>query len=518
MVIRSSSSSGIPFGESSGRPANANLGQPYFNATQRRLELYTANGWQNIVSETPSVTGVTGSYLESNATNTLTIIGTSFSEGCVASAIGTNGVSVEANSTTINSAVELNAVFAGLSSSYEPYDIRVTNLSNLYGQINNNLYINDTPVWSTASGNLATISYGQPISLQVSATDPEGTSIVYSSSNLPAFLSLNSSTGALVGTGTKVSSSTTYSFSINASDGANSTVRTFNVIISPSIYVQSLLVAGGGGGGAWVGGGGGAGGIVYSTGNSVTFASQKTVEVGAGGNRTSSYSGGYVAGTNGGNSTFNSLVAIGGGVAGGYNGVSYYNATNGGSGGGATNDGSGGGSTPATGTQPSSASGGYGNNGGTGVGGDGSGAGGGGAGAIGSPALAGGYAGNGGIGLNTWSTWASATSSGASGYFAGGGGGGGDMSAGTGGAGGGGAGSMGNAGQAASGLANTGGGGGGARNSGGPSANQGGAGGSGIVIIRYPDTLDDPTQYTATKYTSGGYKYFKFIANGTITF
>ena len=514
--LRLSGMSGIPFGESSGRPSNADLGQPYFNATQRRLELFTANGWQNIVSETPSVTGVTGSYLESNSTNTLTIIGTSFSEGCVASAIGTNGVSVEADSTTVNSAIELSAVFSGLSSQYEPYDIRVTNLSNLYGQINNTLYINETPTWSTAAGNLATVSYGQPISLQVSATDPEETSIVYSSSNLPAFLSLNASTGALTGTGTKVSSSTTYSFSVTASDGANSTSRTFNVIVSPSVYVQALLVAGGGGGGGWVGAGGGGGGIVYSTGTAVTIGSQKTVEVGAGGNRTSAYTGGYVAGTNGGNSTFNSLVALGGGVGGTYTGSVYIGGTSGGSGGGGSEVQPSGSEVGGTGLQPSSASGGYGNNGGTSTAGGG-GSGGGGAGAVGGSS-SNGNGGVGGAGLNTWATWATATSSGASGYFAGGGGGGSDNSAGAGGVGGGGAGTKANDGQATSGTANTGGGGGGGRNSGGPAANQGGAGGSGIVIIRYPDTLEDPTQYTGTKYTSGGYKYFKFTTNGTITF
>lgn len=516
MTIRSSSSSGIPFGESSGRPSSPALGQPYFNATQRRLELYTANGWQNIVSETPSVTGVTGSYLESNSTNTITIIGTSFSEGCVASAIGTNGVSVEADTTTVTSAIEISAVFSGLSASYEPYDIRVTNLSNLYGQINNNLYINSTPTWLTSAGNLATVSYGQPISLSVSATDIEGSSVTYSSSNMPAFLSLNTSTGAITGTGVKVSSSTTHSFAVTASDGANSVSRTFNVISSPSIYLQALLVAGGGGGGGWVGAGGGAGGIVYSTGTSVTLSSQKTIEVGAGGNRTSASTSGYVAGTNGGNSTFNNLVALGGGVGGTYSGTVYLAGVNGGSGGGGSEPTASGSEVGGTATQPSSASGGYGNNGGTSlVGGGGSG--GGGAGAAGG-ASSNGNGGAGGAGLNTWSAWATATSSGASGYYAGGGGGGSDNSAGAGGAGGGGAGTKANDGQATSGTANTGGGGGGARNSGGPATNQGGAGGSGIVILRYPDTLDDPTQYSGTKYTSGGYKYFKFTTNGTITF
>ncbi len=63
MAIRKSASSGIPFGGTSGRPANPINGQPYFNGDIGRLELYTsATGWQNIVQETPGVASATGTY------------------------------------------------------------------------------------------------------------------------------------------------------------------------------------------------------------------------------------------------------------------------------------------------------------------------------------------------------------------------------------------------------------------------------------------------------------------------
>jgi hypothetical protein len=69
------------------------------------------------------------------------------------------------------------------------------------------------------------------------------------------------------------------------------------------------------------------------------------------------------------------------------------------------------------------------------------------------------------------------------------------------------------------GTANTGGGGGGSWlfNSGGP---VGAAGGSGIVIIRYPDTFKLATSTTGspTITTSGGFNIYRWTSSGSITF
>lgn len=66
------------------------------------------------------------------------------------------------------------------------------------------------------------------------------------------------------------------------------------------------------------------------------------------------------------------------------------------------------------------------------------------------------------------------------------------------------------------GSSNTGGGGGG---SAAPSAGVG-SGGSGIVIIRWPDTYDaaNATTGSPTVSTSGGYRYYTFTGNGSLTF
>jgi hypothetical protein len=261
------------------------------------------------------------------------------------------------------------------------------------------------------------------------------------------------------------------------------TIHTFtgSATFTPSFsgQVEVLVVAGGGGGGANHAGGGGAGGLLYASSYGVSAGSGITVTVGAGGGRSTGYQ--SVIGSNGSNSVFGGLTAIGGGGGGnrqdaGPAGLQY--GANGGSGGGAGGQGS----DPTPNLWA----------GGTGVTGQGFNGGaatfhaGGGGGGAGAPGVAGTtinggdgntIPGNGGNGLPYSIT-------GFSTYYAGGGGGGGFITgtyAGTGGLGGGGNGQK-STGQIVNGTANTGGGGGGA--DGGGNANDGN-GGSGIVIVRY---------------------------------
>jgi hypothetical protein len=226
---------GIPYGNTAGRPTPT-VGRLYSNGEAARLELYTqASGWQNIVQETPGVSSISGTYLESAGTGTITISGTNFVSGCYATAIGSNGVQYDATSTTFNSIVQITAVFTGLSNQYEPYDIKVTNPSNLFGIIPDALYINAVPVWQTASGSLGTVSDNFAISVSAVATDSDST-VTYSlasGSSLPAGVTLNSSTGVISGTAPDVTSNTTYTFTINASDGVNPAVpRTFSFVVN----------------------------------------------------------------------------------------------------------------------------------------------------------------------------------------------------------------------------------------------------------------------------------------------
>jgi hypothetical protein len=237
--IKASGFGGIPYGDNAGRPSNPEIGRLYSNGESQRLELYTAIGWSNIVQEVPAVSTISGVYNEAAGSATIIINGTNFASGAIAYVVGSNGTEYAATTTTFNSVIQLTAIFSNLSGAYEPYDIKVVNPSNLFGVLPDALYINQTPVWSTSAGTLGTFTENIAVSLSVSATDPEGTSITYSSSDIPAWLTLNSSTGSITGTPPLLSSDTTYSFTVNATDGINSSPRTFSVAINANPPVWS---------------------------------------------------------------------------------------------------------------------------------------------------------------------------------------------------------------------------------------------------------------------------------------
>lgn len=164
-------------------------------------------------------------------------------------------------------------------------------------------------------------------------------------SPLPALPSLPVVSG---GTVTTSGSSAIHSFTSSG---------TFVVYDAP-VVVDILLVGGGGGSGGGAAGGGGAGGVVYKT-NYTIPEGVYTITIGDGG------SGGVnvnSAGSNGGNTTFGSLLtALGGGGGGGDQ--QNLSGLSGGSGGGNSAEGGDVGGVGSA-LQPSHASGGYGNAGG----------------------------------------------------------------------------------------------------------------------------------------------------------
>jgi hypothetical protein len=369
--------------------------------------------------------------------------------------------------------------------------------------------------------------------------------LAYDSHNYLLSDSLFSATSA---TGGAISQTTVQGQTFNVH--TFTTVGTTNFVVSSigtEPYVEYLIVAGGGGGGMDMGGGGGGGGVLTGIVN-LSSATTYPVVVGAEGNGAprAGFGAGTqgianhvytITGTNGGNSSWNGLVALGGGRGGmapyGQSNVRGAGAT-GGSGGGATGydipDNVGGAAgTPGQGFAGGNASGNYWSGGGGGAGGVG------GKGAFSRAPF-------GGIGRFSMID--------GNPRFYGGGGGGSGYSGigGDGGYGGGGAGSVqdtfggiyarnngtnNSAGEINSQTnqpgrnagANTGGGGGGGSHY--NSNNQGGQGGSGIVILRYP-TIPRPT-ITPTVATGGdsvttvaigkiNYRVHQFTTVGTSSF
>lgn len=340
---------------------------------------------------------------------------------------------------------------------------------------------NVAPIWVTTSfdiGDSGEIFSSQPISFQfVANSGVVGGQLSYSleSGSLPSGTDLSSS-GLLTGTPNAIETST---FRIRATDEAGLFAsREFAINVIPeSFSVEYLVIAGGAGGGRY--GGGGAGGYINDT-RTLSTSTNYSISIGAGGAGDGDEI--SVPGQNGSNTTALGETAIGGGGGGSYQSASAP-GQDGGSGGGGQSENNG--SNDIAGgqaLQPTSGSGGFGNNGGSGYRNTSdvqgiNGGGGGGANAPGVDAALS-LGGDGGAGKTS-------AISGSSTFYAAGGGG--ATWVGTPGSGGsniGGDGGRNNEGAgviaATSGVANTGSGGGAAGNA--PAGN----GGSGIVILSYP--------------------------------
>ena len=432
----------------------------------------------------------------------IVINGTRFKTGCQVIIQETLATSVIVVSSTVLH-VQVPAKAAGT------YDVYAVNTDGETAIGLRGITYSSTPMWVTGS-TLPSQPTGESISIQLQATGAVSYSL-QAGSTLPTGLSLSSG-GLLSGTVT-VANTTSYNFTIIASDNElQDSPRTFSLEISTYIApttIEYFAVAAGGGGAGSIGGGGAAGGYVTASGVSISTGVTYTVVIGTGGTGAT----GTVQGGNGGNSTisgsgFTTVTAVGGGGGGYYNGSSSTNGSNGGSGGGAAGTGSGQGKVGGKGIYPGST---YisatrqGYDGGNSWAQDsaGSGGGGGGAGAAGANGAAN-TGGAGGIGIQS-------SISGTNTYYAGGGGAGGSSTPGTGGNGGGGAGVA--TGTGNSGTVNTGGGGGGA-------GGTGGNGGSGVVFVRYPDSYSQASSTTGspTITVTGGYVIYKFTGSGSITF
>ena len=479
-----------------------------FDSSAGALKKITQNNLLNF----PTVSSVSPTNLTSGdgtGNYTIVITGAGFT-AATASLVNNSGAVINFDSQTVDSATQITGVIAksSLDGANEPFDVRVAAASGLQSTLENQINIDQQPVWQTAAGSLATIAHGARTgaSVTVAAHDPEsGGEVTYTleSGTLPGGMSLTStSSGAVIsGDADAVGSNTTSTFTLRAKDvNSNTSDRQYTITISAPVQqsftssgtfsvpsgvsaVDVLVVAGGGAGGIDNAGGGGAGGLIFRPGFTVTPGGTVSVTVGNGGTGPGP---GPAQGAHnpGQDSAFGTLTAKGGG--GGVNGGAGSNGTPGGSGSGATRYSS----TGGTGIQPTqpgdSGNFGFGNPGGQTTSpnpGPAAGGGGGGAGGAGAQGGSGG-AGNGGVGKQ-YNIADGSTNV----YYAGGGGGGWQNpgTASNGGQGGGGDGATpsdqtpGGT-DGGPGTANRGGGGGGGSSGGGET---GGSGGKGVVIVSF---------------------------------
>ena len=160
---------------------------------------------------------------------TVVLTGTGFAtSGMTVSIGGTTAPSVAHDSNT-QLTITTPAKAAG------DYDIVVTNgFTGASGTLVNGISYNGVPAWTTAAGSLGTFDSNTTIStITLQATEPDGGTITFNITNgaLPTGLSL---TGANIdGTTTAESSTTLYSFTIEAIDDENqATPRNFSITVN----------------------------------------------------------------------------------------------------------------------------------------------------------------------------------------------------------------------------------------------------------------------------------------------
>lgn len=214
-------------------------GQIRFNTTTGLAEYYTGSEFK-IIDTPPTVTAVSPLEVDSTAGGnvTFTITGSNFQSGAVVKFVANDNTEITASTTTVNSGSSISAVIARSSfvNAKEPYDVRVINSSGLLGTLDNQISVDTSPTWSTASGNIADIlDTATGTHATVSATDADGDTVSYSETGgtvlTTAGLTLNSSTGAISGDPTNVASDTTYSFTLRATANSKTVDRAFNIIV-----------------------------------------------------------------------------------------------------------------------------------------------------------------------------------------------------------------------------------------------------------------------------------------------
>jgi len=318
-------------------------GQIRFNSQTGLAEYYTGTEFK-VIDTPPTVTAVSPLEVANLAggNETFTITGTNFQSGISVKFIANDNTEVTPSTTTFNSSTSITAVVAKnlFNNAKEPYDVRVINTSGLSGILNDQIYIDNTLSWVTASGTIATINtQSTGTHATVTATDPDGDTISYAETGGTVLatngLTINSSTGAISGT---PNSAGTKTFTIRATANSKTADRQFSIVVVVAYSSSYLVLAGGGSSMSF--GGGGAGGYRNSyasetsgrnsaTETPLTFQQGivYTITVGGGGIQTA---GGTSANGNGNDSSISgsnitTITSLGGG--GGASNSAVYGST-----------------------------------------------------------------------------------------------------------------------------------------------------------------------------------------------
>jgi hypothetical protein len=224
-------------------------GQWRYNSTTGFFEGRNASGVFSSLEPTPTVTSADISEVDSQAggNQTVVVTGTNFASGGTITFVGNAGANFDASTTTFNSATQVTAVApkASFLNAQEPYKIRFTSASGKIGTSGSGIInVDSSPVWQTSAGSLGTIiDNATGTHFTASATDADSDTVTYAiqSGSIPAGTSLNTSTGAISGDPTDVTSDVTSNFTLRATANGKTADRSFSIITTkyiPTFYDQ----------------------------------------------------------------------------------------------------------------------------------------------------------------------------------------------------------------------------------------------------------------------------------------
>ena len=228
----------VPHGTTAQRPAGAAAGYMRFNTTVGTLEQFNTNtnSWQAIDSP-PIITGVvysgSATGVDPAGGDTMTVNGSNFQSGASVSVGGTSATSVSFVSST-------QITFVTPPKAVGDYDVVATNPNGLAATKTAGISYNGVPAFSTAAGSLGTVDSAQLMTtITIVAAEPDSGTLAYSitSGALPSGLSLGSANGQLTGSPATNSSTTTYNFTVTATDDENqATPRAFSLQVLRPVY------------------------------------------------------------------------------------------------------------------------------------------------------------------------------------------------------------------------------------------------------------------------------------------
>ena len=317
----------VPGAPTIGTATNAGTGRPYNNGSA--TVTFTApalNDGPPIISYT--VTSNPGGYNATGTSSPITVTGLQSSASYTFTVKANNSrgpslASAASNSitaTTVPQAPTIGTATGGNALATVAYTANATGGSAVTAYT-----ATSSPGGFTGTGaspiTVSGLTWETPYTFTVTATNANGTSLPSAASNVATPFNPYP-----VVTGGTLTSDATYYYRTFTSNG------TLGVSGYAPLVTDVLLVAGGGAGGYNYGGGGGAGGLVYAS--SVSYSSNATITIGAGGTL-NTYN--IARGNPGGNSTCTGVTtAIGGGGGGGAIPEYEKDGGTGGSGGGAS--------------------------------------------------------------------------------------------------------------------------------------------------------------------------------------